>query len=115
METCPKQDEQLKEECEKRCDKVFDEYVPSLEQRYTENKEKLDEVVTGAPSYTSRLRKDRRGFFYGLFGMSLSEAFGTDNPEPALKTQHQAGANPVNPASSTENANNANPQPSASS
>jgi len=105
METCPKQDEQLKEECEKRCDKVFDDYVPALEQRYQESPEKLDEVVRNAPSYTSRQRKDRRGFFYGLFGMSLSEAFGTENPEPALRTQNQA-ANPNNTA---------NPQASTSS
>lgn len=68
MMRCPRVDDLSEKECEKKCEKIYEEYVPKLEHRYQgENKEKIDEVVTGAPSFTSTPRKDRQGLLYRIF------------------------------------------------
>jgi hypothetical protein len=49
-----------------------------LKERYEdENKERLDLEVKNSPIFNSKVRKDREGWFYGLFGVGFGEMMGT--------------------------------------
>jgi len=68
---------------------VFDKYTEILKERYEEeNKERLDLEVKNAPIFNSKVRKDRDGWFYGLFGVGFGEWLGV-TPEPKVKENLQ--------------------------
>lgn len=70
----------------KECEKIYDEYSKILEPRYAENKERLEMEVKGLPTFNTRRRPDRQGWFYDLFGVSFKEWIGYDTA-PKVKTE----------------------------
>lgn len=68
METCPTVHPELSLACNKECEKLYDKYSDLLHDRYKSNKEKLDLEVKNLPSFTTREREDRKGYFYKIFG-----------------------------------------------
>ena len=68
MARCPRVDNLSEAQCEKRCERIYDEYVDKLKTRYEGvNKDKLNEVISGAESFTTKPREDRQGLLYKIF------------------------------------------------
>lgn len=72
MSKCPTYDKESEVECEKACSTVYDKYALLLKDRYKENPEKLNEVVTGAKHFETKKRPHVDGWFYRLFGFTWS-------------------------------------------
>ena len=90
MERCPRNDDDVREQCAKKCENIFDEYVQSLEKRYDESPEKLDVVVRNSPIYTTKRRPDRQGLFYDVFGQSFDDMMGRTKPPTTTPNQEEA-------------------------
>jgi hypothetical protein len=70
------------------CEKIYDEYSKILKPRYVEHKERLEMEVKGLPTFVSRRRSDRQGWFYDIFGMGFKEFLGYDTT-PKINTEER--------------------------
>lgn len=72
MTRCPQFDKDSEAECEKACSTVFDKYALLLKDRYKDQPEKLNEVVTNARHFEAKRRPHVDGMFYRIFGKTWS-------------------------------------------
>ncbi|EAS04257.1 hypothetical protein TTHERM_00299750 (macronuclear) [Tetrahymena thermophila SB210] len=74
MEKCTNLTDESKQECVNECEKIYDQYVDKLETRYQgENAQRLNMEVKNLPTFDKKIREERTGFFYQLFGLSFNE------------------------------------------
>lgn len=72
IKDCPRYDKESEQNCDNICGNIYDKYALILQDRYKEQPEKLNEVVTGARGFDTKRREHTKGIFYKVFGRTFS-------------------------------------------